>query len=146
MIFCLLKTVKNSKIKIPKTWKEPKKKKEVYPQRSHRSANSPVRRRQPFLVLSTNSLQLELKQTLPEGATDDDICSSPNSKKKITKGCGKNKTNRKAKRERNGNGKGKVFLVQKRKFPLYIARKESESWNPRERRRILERENEVMEW
>lgn len=124
MIFCLLKTVKNQNSKNLK-----RAKKKVYPQRSHRSANSPVRRRQPFLVLSTNSLQLELKQTLPEGATDDDICSTPNSKKKLQNGAEKTKQTEKQKGNGTGTGtgKGKFFLVQKRKFPLYIARKESES-------------------
>lgn len=38
----------------------------AYAQRSQRSAKSPVRRRQPFLGLSTGSLQLELKHLNPD--------------------------------------------------------------------------------
>lgn len=136
-MICLSETIKQNKKSKFKTWIEPKKKKN-YPQRSHSSANSPVRRRQPFLVFSTNSLQLLLKQTFPEAAADDDIS-------EFTKLTHKKKKHlqtvwikpNKKKKER----KGKVFLVQQGKFSLEIAKERKvktetlERWtNSRERK------------
>lgn len=66
------------KLKLVQTIVKQKKKREreeskfgyAYAHRSHKSAYSPVRRRQPFLDCSNTCLQLELKQSFADKEED----------------------------------------------------------------------------